>query len=180
MNLMHTTKITVRVLIFVLLLGLVASCGGYFDNREPEPGTDLYAVSSSQISEVLFSSEQKKIYAFRWNTAEKFIIMVASPGISAVEQCTAGKGFERWLNAVSSLRVGKEVKNAAINPAGTISAVLRLRDTSEVESIEIRLQIPSAGNELALISAGEKQFSVEVDTAIVRTVLAGCRVLAAS
>jgi hypothetical protein len=161
----------------VLAVSVLTACGAS-NKHEPEPGAELYAVSADHVTEVLFSSQEQKIYAFRWKTDERFRIIAASPGSPLAEQCVAGRGFEEWLNAVTSMRINRETKPLSASDSNRGWAVLTLRDTTNLEVIEVRLHVPPSGDGFPVISSGDKQFSVDVSSQVLRNALAGCRSLA--
>src|SRR5262249_61037637 len=67
------------VIIPVLAL-LFAGCGRSSREQLPEPGTDLYALAPSATMEVSFSTDQFKLFAFRWTNEGPFQLVIARRG----------------------------------------------------------------------------------------------------
>jgi hypothetical protein len=153
---------------------LAAACGQGRQAAAPEPGTELYAVAPASIDEVVLSSPDRKMLAFRWAPDTVFQLVFAARGRPETERCAAGDGFRRWLTAVSSMPVDQRLERP-FEPAGAGWVHLRLRDTTQIGPIDVRLRIPSAGDEPVVIQAGEHQYRVNVDAAVLRTIESACR-----
>ncbi len=167
------SSLLARVLVIAGLTPvLVAACDSERQASAPEPGTELYAVAPGAVDEVLFSSAEKRMLAFRWTPDSVFQLVFVTRGRFDAERCAAGDGFQRWLTAVSSMPIGRRLERP-FDPAGAGWADLRLRDTTRIEPIDVRLRLPSAGEPVA-IQFGAQQYSVDVDAAAVRTIESGC------
>jgi hypothetical protein len=163
-----------------LAAGLVAACDSDRQAPAPEPGTDLYAVAPGAIHEVLLTSPERKMLAFRWTPDTVFHLVFAVRGRPGVEQCRAGDGFDRWLAAVSRMPVRARL-HVPIDPrSGWVS--LQLRDTTQLEPIDVRLRIPPGNTEPVTIQSGspDQQYSVDVDATVLRSIESGCGALGAA
>ena len=160
----------------VLLAGGLLGTACRHDARGPEPGMELYAVAPDSVREVLLSSGDRKLYAFRWRAAEPFRLIVATRGDSVVQRCTAGPGFTRWLAAVSRLPIRDSLPRARDLDAGEW-ADLELRDASVLEPITARLRLPVGPSDPVVVRVDDRDYSVDVDGAALRDVRAGCAAL---
>jgi hypothetical protein len=168
-NIARATKI-------LLLAGVLWSgCSQRPGEGLPEPGTDFYAVSPDTVTEVLLSTGLYKLFAFRWSPGDRFQLVVSLKG-KAVEQCQAGPPFENWLKAVTRMPVVRQI-DRPFDAESQNWGNLRLRDNTRLEPVEVRLRIPSAGSEPAVIEVGTRQFIVDLNAAILGTASSGCRAL---
>jgi hypothetical protein len=164
----------------VLVLSGVAAiaCTKDRDEGAPEPGTDLYAIAPETVREVVLSTPDRKLYAYRWAPDDTFHIVVATRGSAEAEQCIAGEGFARWLAAASRMPIGKKLDRQVDSASGEWTD-LQLRDASQLEPIAVRLHIPSAPGEPAVIQFGADQYSVDADGPMLRSASSGCATLGA-
>lgn len=139
---------------------------------QPEPGTEYYAVAPETIREVVFSSSDRKLYAYRWSASESFYIYTGGRGTNP-EQCTSGDGFTRWLNAIATIPVRAVVDKTV---AGEWAEV-RLRDATNLEPNDVTLLIPASQSDPVLMRFGQQQYVVEVNAALLRSVNSGCSAL---
>ena len=160
----------------VLLAGGLLGTACRHDARGPEPGMELYAVAPDSVREVLLSSGDRKLYAFRWRAAEPFRLIVATRGDSVVQRCTAGPGFTRWLAAVSRLPIRDSLPRAKDRDAGEW-ADLELRDASALEPIAARLRLPAAASDPVVVRVDDRDYAVDVDASVLRDARAGCAAL---
>jgi hypothetical protein len=137
--------------IAMLCCAASTACGSVSKSAGPEPGTELYAVATDAVREVLISSPSHKIYAYRWTTDQPFQLMVASRDGASPEQCPGGAGFEQLLRAVATLPVVKESEKHFEDGAAWTG--LWLRDTN-LDPIEARIRIPEAAGEPVVIQYG--------------------------
>jgi len=130
---------TLLVLAWPVLIG----CQNWRSAETVRVGTELYAIVPEGIIEVLFSTDDHKVFAYRWNPNDAFQLTVASARERRVEYCVSGEGFRRWLEAVASARVTNEVmKFSNAKNGGGSWARLRLRDSSSLDSIDVQIQMP--------------------------------------
>jgi hypothetical protein len=165
--------------IAVLIPAVGLACDSEREGSAPEPGTELYAVEPGAIEEVLFSSPDRKMLAFRWTPDTTFQLVFATRGRPDTERCAAGDGFRQWLAAVATIRVGRQL-DRPFDPSGGGWADLRLRDTTQIDPIETRLRVPPSGGEPVVIEFGAQQYSVEANAAAVRTITSGCSAFGAA
>jgi hypothetical protein len=128
---------------------------------------------------VLFSSADRRMLAFRWTPDTLFQLVFVARGRPDAERCTAGAGFLRWLTAVSSMPIRRRLERAG-DSAGAGWVDLRLRDTTRLEPVDVRLRIPPAEGEPVVIQVGTQQYDVDVDAAAVRSIGLGCAALGAA
>src|SRR5688572_25293408 len=159
-----------------LAVVLAGGCGSGPDDRAPEPGTELYAIDPADVSEVVFTGPDHKLFAYRWSPAGTFQIVVATRGRAEIERCAAGDGFQRWLTAIARMPVQRDV-DRPFDTRGAEWADLRLRDTTGLEPIDVRLRVPREGDEPVVLQSGMRQYAVEVDAAALRTARSGCAAL---
>src|ERR1700722_16949866 len=121
-----------RVVQTVAMLYCAASsaCRPQSKSVGPEPGTELYAVATDSVSEVLISSPSRKIYGYRWTTDRPFHLMVAASNAATDEQCSSGAGFDQLLRALATLPVVKVSEKHFDD--GAAWADVRLRDTTNL------------------------------------------------
>jgi hypothetical protein len=155
-----------RAALLVVVSILAASCGA--EPPSPEAGTDLYAVAPDVVVEVLYSSPETKLFAYRWTPAEPFRVTLAVSG-RAPEYCEGGEPFTRWLRAVTSIPIRSELEKP-LEPGGPQWADLRLKDTSALEPNEVTLRIPDSDTEPVVARVGERQFAVAVEARALRAV----------
>lgn len=164
--------------LFALFSIALIACDDARDERKPEPGMELYAVAPETVREVIISSPGYKLYAYRWTPDDAFHVLIATRGRSEVEQCTAGEGFSRWLVAASRMPIAKKL-DRRVDSASEEWADLQLRDSSQLDPLDLRLHIPSAPGEPAVIQFGTDQYTVDVDVPMLRSARSGCATLGA-
>lgn len=157
----------IAVLCFVSSLACRTRSGG------PEPGTELYAVSMDSVTEILVRSTSHKLYAYRWVAQQPFHLVIASDRAPTAEQCTGGPAFERLLQALVTVPVIGESKKD-FKQGTTAWADVWLRDTTNLEPIEVRIRIPEANDEPVVIQFEDRQYVVGVDPSVLHTAAAGC------
>jgi len=153
----------------------VACCSTGGAPGQPEPGTQYYAMAPENITEVVFSSSERKLYGYRWNASEPFNIYTAGRGANP-ELCTSGGEFTRWLNAVATIPVQAVAKNTI---AGEWIEV-QLRDVTTLEPNTANLLIPLSQTDPVLMRYGDQQYVVEVNAVELRSVNSGCAALGAA
>ena len=141
---------------------------------QPEPGTQYYAMAPENIREVVFSSSERKLYAYRWSASEPFNIYTGARGKNP-EHCASGDGFTRWLNAVATI----PVKVVANNPVAGEWTEVQLRDATTLEPNKATLLIPASQTDPVLMRFGDRQYVVEVNAAEFRSMNSGCAALGA-
>lgn len=157
----------------VALALLVLACGERGGGGAPEPGTELYAVAPETVREVVFSTPDHKLYAYRWAPSDSFQLVIATRGKAEVEHCVAGAGFTPWLAAASRMPVARKL-DRRLDAASTKWADLQLRDASQLEPIDVHLHLPSAAGEPTVVQYGTEQYAVDVNAAALQTVGSGC------
>ncbi|HYU09953.1 MAG TPA: hypothetical protein VEK77_11300 [Gemmatimonadales bacterium] len=168
---------SVRHLLFLAIVA--AGCRSEQEGRAPEPGTELYAIGPADVSEVVLTALDHKLYAYRWSPADPFQIVVATRGRTEIERCVAGDGFQRWLTAVARMPIQHEL-DSPFDPRGAEWMDLRLRDTTALEPIDVRLRVPSASDEPVVLQSGTRQYAVDLDAAALRRARSGCAALGAA
>lgn len=153
-----------------------AACDSAQEGGAPEPGTELYAISPDDVSEVVFTAPEHRLYAYRWSPTDTFQIIVATRGRTEVERCAAGAGFQRWLTAVARMPMERKL-DRPFEPRGAEWTDLRLRDTSDLEPIDVRLRFPVANDEPVVLQSGAHQYAVAVDAVALRSARSGCAAL---
>ena len=161
------------------LLALAAACGPGRDSPTAEPGTELYATSPGAVDEILFSSRERKMLAFRRTPGAPFELLFVNAGDAGVERCAAGDGFQRWLTAVSSLPIARRL-DPPVDARASGWADLRLRDSTGMEPIDVRLRIPPADQDSVVVRVDAQQYVADVDATVLRSVVSGCRALGAA
>ena len=165
----RTASKCVLVLSWVLALG--CRRGG-----APEPGTEFFAIAPDAVTEVTYSSDARKLYAYRWRPEGPFQVFVGRRG-AAAEQCAGGEGFARWLRALSRVPVLRELDSKVGAESGEWAEV-RVRDASRLEPAEMTLYVP-AGAGPVVLAFKDRQYVVGVDAAAVRSLASGCATLGA-
>ena len=160
-----------RGILTALCLGTLATCGG--KPPAPEVGVDLYAVPPENVTEILLSSPTKKVYAYRWGQGSPFQVWTASSNSADAEQCKGGEGLRRWLEAISTVRLVREVDPPWDRSAPNWSDIL-IRDATNLEPIQVRVRIPASDGEPVVIDSHGRQFAAQIDARVLRTVMSGC------
>lgn len=162
----------------LLLLAIACSsaigCSPNADSDAPKPGTELYAVAPETITEVLVSSGDHKLLAYRWSASEPFHLMIASRSKPAGEHCLAGDRFAGWLQSVSTARITREASPAVDRKAPGWTHV-RLRDRSSLDPIDVQLHIPPSDTGPVVLAHGDKQFIVDMQAVVIRRAVLGCK-----
>jgi hypothetical protein len=100
----------------------------YVDEPELLPAGVSFSTADYIISEVLFTAEDIKFYAYRWGPEERFRIVVLRPGEDGVEECSGGEAFDRWFFQTTELYVGPALEVPVANKASDW-AVFELSNT---------------------------------------------------
>lgn len=160
---------------FIVVLSCAAflSCGPQNKSRRPEPGMDLYSVAPDSVREVLVSSSAVKIYAYRWTSNQPFELIVASRPKATADHCTSGKGFDALLQALATAPVIEELAKQFED--GSAWADVRLRDSTNLAPIEIRVRFPEAQGEPVAVLFQGHQYVVRMDTAGLKLSTMGCK-----
>src|SRR5436190_23853929 len=93
------TMIRCKSLMILICCGVVGCQPGQ-NAQMPVPGIELYAVVPERITEVLVSSADYKLYAYRWKPEGTFHLTIASAGTTTEEHCLGGNQFQKWLETV--------------------------------------------------------------------------------
>lgn len=141
----------------------------------PEPGTEFFAIAPETVTEVLYSSSERKLYAYRWTSTEPFHVAVGQRG-ARPEQCMGGEGFMRWLRALARVPVTRELKPALDMTKGEWANV-QLWDTRPLEPNGLTLRVPTATGEPVVLVFEQRQFIVDVNPVALRSVMPGCAAL---
>jgi hypothetical protein len=145
----------------------------------PESGVELYAVPPENVREILFSSPDRKLFAYRWGQEGPFQIWTASKDSGEPERCTGGEPFKKWLEAVSSMRVERSASSSEAGAAAGWSDLL-IRDYTSLDPIQIRLRIPASEKEPVVADWHGSRVVVRIDARVLRTALSGCAQLSLS
>jgi hypothetical protein len=165
-----------KVVFFLLFLGALAACNKRHDLQAPEPGTELFAVLPDSVNEVLFSSSDRKLYAYRWTSGQPFQIMTSSRGLAVPEHCAGGVGFQQLLQAIARVKIVREV-DKSFDTTTSDWADVELKDATVLEPISMRIRVPRTTDEPVVIQVEKQQFVVDMyGPALARTRL-GCSAL---
>jgi hypothetical protein len=133
----------------------------------------MFSVLPDSITDVLFSSADRRLYAYRWSQGKPFQIMTASRASVSPEHCMGGPGFEQFLRTISTIKIIR----ASEKPFDTSSsnwADIELKDTTVLDPITMRIRVPEISGEPVVVLVDAQQFAVDVDSSILSMVKSGC------
>jgi hypothetical protein len=89
---------------------VLSACDDY---NKPDLGQALQWSDPKTVREVLVSTSNQRLLAFRTDPGQAFEIVIARRGRKDLERCKAGAGFARFLEAASSIFVVKKVESSS-------------------------------------------------------------------
>jgi hypothetical protein len=132
------------------------------------------------MREVLVSTSNQRLLAFRTDPGEVFEIVIARRDRNELERCKAGAGFARFLEAASSIFVVKKVE-AVVETDTKDWVTVETWDTSTNPGRELRLRAPNAGEPRTIMQWWlYDQYVVELDDGFWSNVTSGCAELGIS
>jgi hypothetical protein len=160
-----------------LILGcaLLTACsaGDEADLYPPlDPGF-YYEIDPDIVREVVFSSADLKLFAYRWAPDDNFHLVVLRPGEADIERCDAGETFRKWFDMITRMPIGRKLEQP-VDPKAGNWAILELIDASVLEGAESRLRLPATAGEPMIWQFGPDQYPVEWDTAAFAGLQSGC------
>jgi hypothetical protein len=159
----------------VLACTLLAACSadGDADLYPPlDPGF-YYEIDPDIIREVVFSSADLKLFAYRWAPDDNFRIVVLRPGEADIERCDAGETFRKWFDMITRMPIGRKLEQP-VDPKAGNWAILELIEATVLEGAESRLRLPATAGEPMIWQFGPDQYPVEWDTAAFAGLQSGC------
>ena len=147
-----------------LAMACLASACGRAVSTQPEIGSDLYAVAPESVIEVLLSGSEESLWAHRWRKSDRFSLVFARRGSPKPETCSAGPGFDAWLQSLSRVTIVRS-QTSKVSEAGEGWFDVRLKDDLTLEPIETHLRLPTAADKSAVVAVAGKQFLVTLGSA---------------
>jgi hypothetical protein len=129
------------------------------------------------VLEVVVSTSEFKLFAYRQSPENSFQIVFATRQSRDAERCLSGPDFVRFLEGVTSLPVIDELRNP-VDPVSQRWVVVELWDGSGKVGDETRLRRP-IDNERTVLQFGENQYYVDFDSVLWDRMRSGCAGLGA-
>jgi hypothetical protein len=169
-----------RVRVLPLLLALCTPLPACIDECTPVPvGEPLTLIKAKEVLQVVVSGAHLKLFAYRQSAGRPFEIVVVRSGGGPAEHCRSGPGFERLVEASSSLPVVRQV-SVTVEEVSPEWFIIELWDGSKQSGIEQRLRRPTSRDGGTLVQWCYKQYVVAFDPAVWDSVSSGCRALGAT
>ena len=137
-----------------------------------DPGF-FYEIDPDIVREIVFSSADLKLFAYRWGPDENFHIVVLRPDKAEIEQCDAGETFRSWFDMIAEMPIGQKL-DKPVDPQSGNWAILELIDISVLEGAESRLRLPATPRDRIIWQFGPDQYPVGWDSAAFAMLNSGC------
>jgi hypothetical protein len=153
----------------------------YVDEPELLPAGVSFSTADYIISEVLFTAEDIKVYAYRWGPEERFRIVVLRPGEDGVEDCIGGEAFDRWFFQTTEMYVGPALEVPVANKASDWAVFELIKYETPVEENDTRMLLPTRPGEPIIVEWAHipGQYPAEWDPELFALVKQGCAGLGA-
>ena len=150
---------------------VLSACDEYY---MPDLGQALQWSDPKTIREVLVSTSNQRLLAFRTDPEQAFEIVIARSGRKDLEHCTAGPGFARFLEAASSIFMVKKVESVVETDTEDWVTV-ETWDASTNPGTELRLRAPNERDPRTIMQWWlYDQYVVELDDGFWTDIASGC------
>jgi hypothetical protein len=173
-----------RYLIAAALLGLLGASPHHVGAQTLSPGAEVFAVDPAKVIEVTYRSPGMMLIAHRWQTRDRFTLIILDQQQRKPVICPAGPGFDVVLNQLTSLKLrralnAKETQELLQKNPVSLWAELVVRDHTAVGPFRA-LVMPVAGvpNE-AFVHFNGVTYVVDFAGQISKLISSGCTLLAA-
>jgi hypothetical protein len=129
---------------------VLSACDEYY---MPDLGQALQWSDPKTVREVLVSTSNQRLLAFRADPEQAFEIVIARRGRKDLERCTAGPGFARFLEAASSIFMVTKVK-PVVETDTEDWVTVETWDASTNPGTELRLRAPTSATRERSCSGG--------------------------
>jgi hypothetical protein len=171
--------------IVVALLGLLVASLHGAEPQSLQPGTEVFAVDPEKVIEITYRSPGMMLIAHRWQTRDKYTLIVLDRQHGKPATCLAGQGFDVVLNQLTSLKLrrtlsAKEAQELLQKYPVRSWAEMVIRDNTALEPFRAHV-LPNAGvdNE-AFIHFDGFTYVVGFAGQVFQLISGGCRLLAAT
>ncbi|MFA4904565.1 MAG: hypothetical protein WC600_17660 [Desulfobaccales bacterium] len=173
-----------RYVIVAALLGLFGASSHSVGAQTLSPGAEVFAVDPAKVIEVTYRSSKMMLIAHRWQTRDRFTLIILDKQNRKPVTCLAGPGFDVVLNQLTSLKLrralnAKEAKELLQkNPVSLWTEVV-VRDYTAVEPFRALLMpVPDVPNE-AFVHFNGVTYVVDFADQVSQLISSGCKLLAA-
>jgi hypothetical protein len=172
-----------RYVIAAALLGLLGASPPGAGAQALSPGAEVFAVDPAKVIEITYRSPKMMLLAHRWQTRDKFTLIILDQQHSKPVTCLAGQGFDDVLNQLTSLKLrralnAKEAKQLLQKNPASLWAEVVVRDDTAVEPFRALLMpVPGAPNE-AFVHFNGVTYVVDFADQVSKLISSGCKLLA--
>ncbi len=168
------------------LLGWLAAGAAAWGAEKPlQPATEVFAVDPALVRELSCQGAGWRLAARRAAAGEPFTLVVLRSGEEQPDVCRSGAGFDRVLEALTSLKLhrtpeAREVREYEARYPRRAWVELLIRDASALEPFRARLlPLPGSPGDALLQFAGVS-YLIALDDAVFRLLEGGCASLGAN
>ncbi|MHB9075404.1 MAG: hypothetical protein ACYC6G_18005 [Desulfobaccales bacterium] len=175
----------VRYVFTAALLGLLGASPPSAGAQTLSPGAEVFAVDPAKVIEVTYRSPGMMLIAHRWQTRDKFTLIILDKQNNKPVTCLAGPGFDVVLNQLTSLNLrralkAKEAKEILKKNPVNLWAEVVVRDNTAVEPFRaLVMPVPGVPNE-AFVQFNGVTYVVDFADQVSKLISSGCNLLATS
>jgi hypothetical protein len=173
-----------RYVIAAALLGLLGAIPHSIGAQTLSPGAEVFAVDPARVIEVTYRSSGMMLIAHRWQTRDRFTLIILDQRNSEPVTCLAGPGFDIVLNQLTSLKLrrvlnAREAKELLKKNPVSLWAEVVVRDNTAVEAFRaLLMQVPGVPDE-AFVHFNGVTYVVDFADQVSKLISSGCKLLAA-
>jgi hypothetical protein len=172
-----------RYFIAAALLGLLGASPHCVRAQTLSPGAEVFAVDPAKVIEVTYRSPGMMLIAHRWQTRDRFTLIILDKQNSKPVTCLAGQGFDVVLNQLTSLKLrralnAKEAKELLKKNPVSLWTEVMVQDHTAVEPFRaLLLPVPGVPNE-AFVHFNGVTYVVDFADQVSKLISGGCNLLA--
>jgi hypothetical protein len=172
-----------RYVIAVALLGLLGASPQSVGAQTLSPGAEVFAVDPAKVIEVTYRSPGMMLIAHRWQTRDRFTLIILDQQHRKPVIGLAGQGFDVVLNQLTSLKLrralnAKEAKELLQkNPVSLWTEVV-VRDHTALEPFRALVMPVSGVPNEAFVHFNGVTYVVDFADRVLQLISGGCNLLA--
>jgi len=166
------------------LLGLLGASPPGAGAQALSVGAEVFAVDPAKVIEITYRSPKMMLIAHRWQSRDRFTLIILDKQNSKPVTGLAGQGFDVVLNQLTSLKLrralnAKEAKELLQKNPVSLWAEVVVRDHSAVEPFRaLVMPVPGVPDE-AFVHFNGVTYVVDFAGQVFQHISSGCKLLAA-
>lgn len=176
---MGTDRDTGRGEVKISLLARCCAAALGCSSRSPSragAGSELYAVAPDSVTDIVFTSASRKVFAYRFQAGQPMVVVTADVKAAAPETCSGGPEFQRWFETLSQMRVASHV-NKPVDALDPGWATVMLRDATVLEPVLVRVLVVGGPKPSVIAEYAGQRYVVATDAAALDSSRLSCATL---